>query len=96
MRQNRTCWIEGIPSVYGEQQAISMTPFEQGRPSLGQAVEMYENIFATLSTPVGYLAPGGIGNQAYCNVRQMTLICSSIGRLRAKPLSNIAPLSASY
>jgi len=79
-----------------------MTFSEQGRPSLGRAVEMYEDISNAFSAPVGYLTPGGIGGiQACCDVRQMTVICSSIrspsiascGPSRS---SNTAPLFASW
>ena len=81
--------------------AISMTFSEQGRPSLGQAVEMYDEISEAFSAPVGYLTPGGIGIQACCNVRQMTLIWSSIGRPSMASCgpsrsSSIAPLFVSW
>jgi len=41
-----------------------MTLSEQGRPSLGQAVEMYDDISEAFSAPVGYLTSGGSGIQA--------------------------------
>ena len=64
MRQNRIFWIEGISPGFGERHAISMTLSEQGRPSLGQAVEMYDDISEAFSAPVGYLTSGGSGIQA--------------------------------
>src|SRR6516165_715364 len=60
--------------------ATSMTRSEQGRPSPGQAVEMYDDISKAFSAPVGNVTPGGSGIQACCNVRQMILIWSSIGK----------------
>jgi hypothetical protein len=74
-----------------------MTRSEQGRPSRSEAVEIYDDISKAFSAPVGNVTPGGSGIQACCNVRQMILIWSSIGKpsvARCGPSrsSNIAPL----
>ena len=81
--------------------ATSITFSEQGHPSLGQTVKMYDDISKAFSAPVGKLTPGGSGIQACCNVRQMMLICSSIGRPSIASCgpsrsSNLAPLFLSW
>jgi hypothetical protein len=101
MRQNRICRIEGSRLASPNRNAVSMTFSEQGRPSLGQAAEIYDDISRDFSAPVGYLAPGGIGIQACCNVRQMILICFSIGSpsiasCGPSSSSNTAPRFASW